>query len=141
MNLFPFIGTESVEIENKNTDLPPLKEIAIDFITGNPIVENKQFKVVEGIEALKVWIYRALKIERFVYDIYSWNFGNEMHMLRGKNYSQALTNEEVKRYIKEAILINPYIVEVNVENVEFEDSLLSVSLKLDTVFGSSEFEI
>ncbi|EQK39831.1 hypothetical protein C672_3627 [[Clostridium] bifermentans ATCC 638] len=141
MSLFPFIGTESVEIENKNNDLPPLKEIAIDFITGNPIVENKQFKVVEGIEALKVWIYRALKVERFVYDIYSWDFGSEMHTLRGKNYSQALTNEEVKRYAKEAILINPYINDVSVESISFEGSLLSISLKLDTVFGSSKFEI
>lgn len=141
MSLFPFIGTETVEIESKNKDLQPLKEFAIDFKTGNPIIENKQFKVVEGIEALKVWIYRALKIERFVYDIYSWNFGSEIHLLRGRNYTQALTNEEVKRYVKEAILINPYVMDVNVISVVFEVSLLSVSLKLDTIFGSSEFEI
>lgn len=141
MSLFPFIGTENVEVQNKKTDLPPLREIAIDFKTGSPIVENKQFKVVEGLEALKVWIYRALKVERFVYDIYSWNFGSEIHTLRGRNYSQALTNEEVKRYIKESILINPYVLDVNVISVVFEDSLLSVSLKLDTVFGDSDFEI
>lgn len=138
--LFPFISVNAEEDIVKK-ELPPLREIAIDFKTGAPIVENKMFKTVEGVEALKVWIYRALKVERFVYDIYSWDFGSEMYSLFGKGYSNALTKEEVKRLAKEAVLINPYILDVEIKDISFIDADLTINMKIESVFGDEEFKL
>lgn len=141
MSLFPFISAneESVILDKK--ELPLIKDVAIDFKTGSPLIENKSFKIVEGKEALKVWIYRALKIDRFQYLIYSWNFGSELSDLMGKGYTPALTRSEIKRYIEETLLINPYITSLDVLETSFSDSVLKARIKVQTLYGQLEVEI
>lgn len=45
-------------------DLPLFKEMAIDFETGEILTENGEIIILEGKEALNVWIWKALKTER-----------------------------------------------------------------------------
>ena len=61
--------------------------------------------------------------------------------LIGKAYTPSLTKEEAKRYIKEALLINPYILEVTVIDTSFKDGLLSADIKIVTIYGESEVTI
>ena len=137
MSFFPFISVDET-IETMSSELPLLKEFAIDFKTGNPIIENKGFKLLEGNEALRVWIYKALKVDRFQYEIYSWNFGSEISDLMGKGYTPALTQSEIKRYIEEALSTNPYIEEVKIEETSFKDNTLSVKLTVNSIYGNME---
>ena len=58
--------------------------------------------------------------------------------LIGKPYTPELTKAEAKRYIKEALLINPYILEVNILDINFKGCLLSVDIKALTIYGESE---
>ena len=64
------------------------------------IIEEKKYKdfyfdettgtftgqVVEGVSALKGWIYFALRIARYRYPIYSWKYGSELETLIGKSF-------------------------------------------------------
>ena len=61
--------------------------------------------------------------------------------LIGKTYTPSLTKEEAKRYIKEALLINPYILEVDVLDTTFKNDLLSADIKITTIYGESEVVI
>ena len=136
MSLFPFISNiDNVKIDNS---FPLYKEIAWDFEKDIPILENGSFKIVEGNEAIKVWIYKAILAQRYEHSIYSWDYGSELMDLIGKPYTPELTKSEAKRYIKEALLINPYILEVNVLDVSFKDCLLSADIKVLTIYGESE---
>ena len=136
MSLFPFVSN----IENVKTDntFTLYKEVAWDFEKDNPILENKEFKIVEGNEAIKVWVYKALLTPRYQHSIYSWDYGSELLSLIGKAYTPELTKSEAKRYIKEALEINPYILEVDVIDMSFRDSVLSANIKLLTIYGESE---
>ena len=139
MSLFPFISnTDEVKIDNS---FPMYKEIAWDFEKDAPVLENGDFKIVEGNNAIKVWVYKALLTPRYNYSIYSWDYGSELMDLIGKAYTQSLTKEEAKRYIKEALLINPYILEVNVVDTSFNNGLLSADIKIVTIYGESEVTI
>ena len=140
MSLFPFISNnvDEVKVDNRS---PLYKEVAWDFEKDTPIIQNGDFKIVEGNEAIKVWVYKALSTPRYNYSVYSWNYGSELMDLIGKAYTPSLTKEEAKRYIKEALSINPYILEVNVINTDFKDGLLSADIKLLTIYGESEVKI
>ena len=59
----------------------------------------------------------------------------------GKAYTPQLTKSEAKRYIEEALKINPYILEVNVLDTDFKDGVLSASIKIVTIYGESEVTI
>ena len=139
MSLFPFISnTDEVKVDNT---FPMYKEVAWDFKRNIPILENGDFKIVKGNEAIKVWVYKAILTPRYNYSIYTWDYGSELLDLIGKAYTPSLTKEEAKRLIKEALEINPYILEVEITDINFKDSLLSADIKIVTIYGESEVTI
>ena len=139
MSLFPFVTYKEDMV--KDNSFPLYREIAWDFKRDIPILENGDLKIVEGNEAIKVWVYKALLVPRYNYSIYSWNYGSELMDLIGKAYTPQLTKSEAKRYIEEALKINPYILDVNVINTDFKDSVLSANVKIVTIYGESEVTI
>ena len=139
MSLFPFISNaDEVKVDNS---FPLYREVAWDFKKNIPVLENGDFKIIERNEGIKVWVYKALLTPRYDYSIYSWDYGSELMDLIGKAYTPSLTKEEAKRYIKEALLINPYILEVDVIDTDFKDSMLSANIKITTIYGESEVVI
>ena len=65
MSILPsFLADQINEEKNQILDVP--KEYGIDFVTG-----QLTGKIVEGKEAIKVWIWNCLKTQRFRYPIYS----------------------------------------------------------------------
>ena len=139
MSLFPFVTYKEDIV--KNNSFPLYCEVAWDFKRDIPILENGDFKIVEGNEAIKAWVYKALLVPRYNYSIYSWNYGSELMDLIGKAYTPQLTKSEAKRYIEEALKINPYILDVNVIDTDFKDSVLSANVKITTIYGESEVVI
>ena len=120
MSLFPFITYEEDVVENN--PLPLYKEV------------GKGLKIVEGNEAIKIWIYKALQTPRYQYEIYSWDYGSELLSLIGKAYTKGLTQSEASRYIKEALLINPYILDVKVISTNFDGDVLSANVRVKTIY-------
>ena len=74
MSLFPFISnTDEIKVDNS---FPMYKEVAWDFKNNIPILENGDFKIVEGNEAIKVWILKTLLINRYEFEIFSWDYAD-----------------------------------------------------------------
>ena len=139
MSIFPFISPPP-NLENLN-EYPTYREIAWDFKKNEPIIENGEFKIVEGNEAIKTWVYLALLTPNKQYPIYSWDYGSEVKELIGKNYTKALTKAEAQRLIEECLIINPYIVEVQVVDTDFKEATLTCDIKITTIYGDLEVSI
>lgn len=139
MSFFPFINPPP-NLEALN-EFPTYKEIAWDFKNNQPIIENGEFKIVEGDEAIKVWIYLSLLTPNKQYPIYSWDYGSEVKELIGKNYTKALTESEAQRLIEECLLINPYITDIQVADTSFKDSILTCNVKVTTIYGDLEVSL
>ena len=139
MSFFPFINPPP-NLEALN-EFPTYKEIAWDFKNNQPIIENGEFKIVEGDEAIKVWIYLSLLTPNKQYPIYSWDYGSEVKELIGKNYTKALTEAEAQRLIEECLLINPYITDIQVTDTSFKDSILTCNIKVTTIYGDVEVSL
>lgn len=135
--MFPFFGDKEVT----TSEMATYKEVKWDFENNIPVIENGNFVIVEENEALKVWVYKALKTERFRYLIYSWNYGSEVEQMIGTSYSPKLTRAECIRYIEECITINPYITGISNVTVDFSKGYLQVSCTLNTIYGTDELEV
>ena len=132
-----FLAETNTNILN-NEPLPLYREIAWDFQNDTPLVVNNEFKIVEMNEAIAVWIYHAIKTYRYAFSIDSWDFGCEIDTLLGQNYTAAHTKSEVTRYITEALEINPYILTIDKITVDFDGDVLSVGVRVITVYEELE---
>lgn len=129
-------------LEESNIELPLFKEYKINGIDGNndiePTEKNDNLVILEGIEALKVWIYRALKTELQKYYIHTVNYGNKLREHIGTVYNRTIKEALISNEIMECLLVNPYIT--NVYDFSFEysevDRVPHVYFSVDTVYGS-----
>ena len=133
-SIFPSFVEEVKAIEqNQNNTLPVAKEIAIDFSTGNPIIKNGDFVIVEKNEAIKVWCYYALKIAKGRFLAFTNNYGSELEeKIIGKQYNSD-TQKQVKRIVEDCLLVNPYIKSIDNVTVSFNDRL-TIEIELTTVY-------
>ena len=133
-SIFPSFVEEVKAIEqNKNNTLPVAKDIAIDFNTGEPIIKNGDFVVVEKNEAIKVWCYYALKIAKGRFLAFTNNYGSELEeKIIGKQYNSD-TQKQVKRIVEDCLLVNKYIKSIDNAAVSFDDKI-NIEIELTTVY-------
>lgn len=129
------------ETLSEDEELPLYKEYAWDFKSNKFILEDGKFKIVQGNEALKVWIWKTLKTVRYRYLSYSWNYGQEYENLIGKGLSAEALKLEVQRYIKEALLINPYIKDIYNLSISIDGSKLNVEFITSTIYGEVDIHV
>ena len=134
MSMFPMIQPTADETGEAQT-LPLAQEVAWDYENDVPIYRQGEPVIVTGKEAVKVWIWNAIHTERYRYEIYSWAYGSEFHSLIGQAYTPNLKTAEAPRYLRECLLINPYITAVNNITVEFADARLTVNGTAATIYG------
>ena len=130
--------------ETEAEEMPIFKEYAIDFKTGEYIKdENNDIKVLEKNEALKVWIFKALKTERFRYtDVHSDNYGSELETNIGSIYQKSVKDALMINQIRDTLLVNPYILECyNFEISNEEEYVPQITFNVKTVYGELEMEV
>jgi hypothetical protein len=138
MSIFPFVESDVVDVGLNEINLPIPKEWAWDFESNDFLFKNNKPYLVEGLEAVKIWAYKALSTERFKHEVYSWDYGSEINSLIGSGYSRAAVESEVPRLIWEALQSNPYIISTNDLNINFDGDSLSIELTIETIFGDME---
>ena len=133
-SIFPSFAEEVKAIEqNKNNTLPVAKEIAIDFSTGNPIIKNNDYVIVEKNDAVAVWCYYALKIAKGRFLAFTNNYGSELEeKIIGKQYNSD-TQKQVKRIVEDCLLVNKYIKSIDNVSVSFDDKI-NIEIELTTVY-------
>lgn len=111
------------------------KEYGIDFRTG-----QLTGKIVEGLEAIKVWVWLCMHTERFRHAIYSADYGTSLEQYIGHMLSEEYINTDCESEITDALLINEYIESIeDFEAVRNSDSL-NISFRVVTKFGSIEVD-
>lgn len=99
-------------------------------------------QVVEGVQALKGWIYFALRIARYKYPIYSWKYGTELETFIGQSFDdEDYLLSEVKRMIEDALLINPHIKSVEDVAINKQEEKLNISCTVNTKYGDLYIKI
>lgn len=134
-----FLKKTDTEVEK----MPTFKEYAIDFKTGEYIKDDNDIKVLEKNEALKVWIFKALKNERFRYtDVHSDDYGSELESNIGTIYHKTVKDALMINQIRDTLLVNPYILECyNFEISNEEEYVPQITFNVRTIYGELEMEV
>lgn len=138
---FPFIGAMRDIVAG---DLPLFQEYAWDFERDCFLYDvNGRHILLSGNPALEVWIYKALKTERFEYLAYSWQYGIELKAFIGKVMGVQERYSELRRVITECLMVNPYIKSIDSFSTTPENraELVRLHITLTTVYGEVEINV
>ncbi len=139
--IFPDWGQTPAEAAAED-DLPLFTEWAVDWKKKCFAIRNGSFYAVTETEALKIWVWRALQTEsfRFFYTAWSWDYGNELHTLLGGCVDQGILESRLRQYIREALLVSPYILAVDGFSFRKKGSRMEVRFSAHTVYEDFDYE-
>ena len=132
-SIFPFIDTSKYEDVIESDKLEELCEYAFDF-KNNCLLTNS------AGQNLKVWIYKALMTPRYQHLAYTEDYGNEMFSMISQAIDQEVMLLELKRYITEALMYNPYIQELNSFEFEVKGSEVLIRFTVISIYGQMQYE-
>ena len=128
---------ESVELEDTDIDTDGDDDDTLDdeptltFKVENGRIRGK----VDEKQAMIQAVDKILRTERLVYPIYSDQYGNDLNDLIGKDMGYAKV--EAERMIKEALLADDRVVEVDIDAVtEVSRDILGIKGTCVTVYGN-----
>ena len=122
----------SANVELTNYEIQPSLTYKLDL-------ENKRIMgKVDNSDSVFQAIQKILSTDKYAYDIYDWNYGNELLKLVGKEFSYI----EVKlpQIIEEALLQDDRIKEISdFEITQVSIDTISVSFKVITIFSTINY--
>lgn len=128
----PFVSLSSRADTVTSKQLTPLAEYGYDFETNQfTYDENGNHITVTENEALKVWIYKALRTERYRYLAYHDDYGITIEPYQGTMPNTVYTADRIRQHIREGLSVNPYIKRINeisVEKRERDDLFIYVDI-------------
>lgn len=128
-------------VEGEARPLPMYRDVLWDMERHAPVYRDGRPVWAEGNAALRGWIWRALMTARYRHEIHTWDYGSRVEELIGKSYSTALKRAEGPRYVREALMINPYITSVAVKKTEFIGDRLTMHVAVTTIYGEVEMDV
>lgn len=126
--MIPHIGQQDLSV--LTTETIPTRTYRLDLDRG--IISG----MTHGLEAIKQAIYLILSTERFVYPIYSWNYGVEIWGLMGQN--RFYVEAELERRITDTLMQDDRILSVGGFTFEQKRRTMQVKFSVETTAGTAE---
>lgn len=114
----------------------PSRTYALNFDTGE--IEERR---IDGEEALRQFIRKAIATARYRFMIYDGQYGCELESLLGQDISQELLKLEITRVVKEALLYDERIQEITHFQIRRESDKLFISFHVVSGDLSLEQEV
>ena len=119
------------------------KSFSFDFDKGDFNIVDGKLQEIDNLEALKLWISKSIKTTKYKFKVYDGcDYGiTDLKELITSGLPLPFIKSEIEREIKETLLKNKQIK--NVENFKFERSkrLLTASFDCSTIYGNVESEV
>lgn len=109
-------------------------ERKITLVNGSPVW-------VEGLEAIKIWIYKTLLTQRGYFMAYSFNYGQDYEDLIGSGLSIAALKSEAKRMTEEALFDNDNILKLEEFDATINLDKIEISFVAITKYGNINMEV
>lgn len=135
MSIFPDINIPETSAQSSTVTYG--RELDFDFNIGQFVMTDGAPRVLEGIDALRVWITKTLLTARYRFPIYSFNYGCELEDVIGYDIPRVVLELEIPRVIREALIYDSRITDVRDFIIERGSDWLKVEFTVDTFDGQS----
>lgn len=119
------------------------KTFLYDFEKGDFVIRDGRLVEVEGKEAIKIWIEKILRTERFKYEIYRGEESTDEYgttiknLIYGRKVPQFFLQSELKRQIDETLKRNTEIDRI--EDFRTEQHFSALIISFTVILKNEEF--
>lgn len=118
-----------------NAEPEPTKTYRLNFGTG------RLTGMVDGKDALKQFIVKALKTCRSRFRIYSDDYGCELEDLLGSDVTEAFIQAEIPRMVREALIYDDRINAVTNVSATRQGDAVFIVATVDSIYGEVTQEV
>ena len=141
-NIFPFLQPHLYADAAETFASAPYRDVAWDYAKDRPRFSAAgEPIIVQGLEAVQSWAWRALHTVRFLDEIHSWDYGCEIMTLAGQQWIREAKEAEALRYVRECLMQHPDISGISDASAEFDGSTLTVRCTAVTAYGDAIMEV
>lgn len=102
------------------------------------VAEGRVIGVVDDYDAMVQAIDKIMRTERFVFPIYTEDYGNDLEDLVGADFEYIKV--EAERMIDEALQADDRVTGVYVDNIyKLSDDSVQITGSVETIFGNVDF--
>ena len=87
----------------------------------------------EGLESVRQAVEIALNVERFRWQIYNTNFGNELNDLIGDDADYIMS--EFQRMVDDALSVDDRVIDTSDYTFSVDGDSITITFTVNTVFG------
>ncbi|MBH0331082.1 hypothetical protein ABH14_14925 [Brevibacillus brevis] len=143
MSIFPVFP---VTDDSPAQELSPIKNVLrtykFDFETGQfPVRPDGKSIMIDGEEALLQKATKALRTDRYMFSIYSSDYGNELKEVIRSDGTRAWKQAEAKRLVREALEYLHGIERCESFSFEWVSNTMKISFLMITEEGVLEMSI
>lgn len=140
MSVFPFLT--SPEETAPAAALGIYTEWAYDFENERLEIINGAMRLISGIPALKVWVFKAAKTAMGRYLAYSVRFGSRLEDMLGRSGAGPDVLGEAEATLSEALVKSPYITAVSGVTAQLDqDDTIRITATVETIYGPFQTEV
>lgn len=130
VNNSTYLRERAVNLDNEENQNPTLT-----FQIANGRIRNK----FDGLGAMVQAVDKILKTERFVFPIYTDQYGTDLNDLLGKDLGYARV--EAERMVKEALLADERVIKVDITSInETSPNTLTLTGECQISYGNIPIE-
>lgn len=141
-----------LEFENEaliDEDIPTIgKSFLFDFKKGEFVMKDGKLVILEGIEALKMWITKVIRTEKFRFRIYEntgfeddEQYGVLLEDLIGSSFDREFIEAEIEREVTEALLLHEFIISVDEWQFERNSKKMTITFAVTTYDETIDMEV
>ncbi|CAI3372158.1 DUF2634 domain-containing protein [Enterococcus cecorum] len=114
-------------------------DLALESSKTYRVLNGRVIGWIDNKQALRQAVEKLLHTERYMYEIYTDEYGIELQALIGESFD--LVEAEIGRVIKEALLADDRIVSVeNIQATKLDSTSLLITFSVASIFGTLAFE-
>jgi len=146
MSLFPEDFYNNTQNKTTSTtEIPLLKDYAIDLKTGEILIDENNAIIVEGLDAVIVQTWRKIHTPKLDNDnnegyfIYGPSFGSQFHKLIGKGKS--VGDAFAYQMLVDCVVDGTYVTGINNFSTKLAESSYSINYTMESIYGNYQDSI
>lgn len=132
---YPVWDIEDVMVDVKEEQLTDVESYEFDYVKKRTVVTGSgKTKRTDAKDAYIFWVVKCVSTERYAHEAYDTDFGIEFLDIMQKNYPKGIAESEIRRTIKEALLVDNRTVNVSNFRFSWQSDVCYITFKVESVY-------